>query len=303
MPFSICPNTNPPDRPPLIRSGLLRVSLCLIFYLILWQVFKGISVTSFSEYMDGALGLGRRPWFSISSVLLKVLFPMFIAVVVCRLVVDRRPVSTLGLCPSSIHKTLGLGMLVAGVSVCAVFFFFVFLDVVTMEPSRLHLGLSGFALLATYHLLVAFVEELLMRGYLLANLRTSTNRYFALFISGVVFAGAHSFNLHISLIGILNLFLMGMAFALYYMAKEDLWLPIGAHWIWNVAQGPLLGYNVSGREWPSIIAHSSEGNELITGGQFGFEGSLPATLVLSLGVAAAFVLFRRESTSTRIGGQ
>ncbi len=292
----LCCESGSPERVPLIGSGLLRALLCLIFYLMLWQVAQRISLAPLlSADLDGTMGLGMRQWFSIFSALFKIHIPIVIAVVVCRLVVDRRPVSTLGLCTDSITRTLCLGMFLAGGAVCAVFFVLLLLDMVALKQPRLHLGLSGFAVLAAFHFVVAFVEELLMRGYLVANLRASVNRYVAVLISGVVFAGAHCLNLHISFVGVLNLFLMGTSFALYYMVKENLWLPIGAHWIWNVIQGPVLGYNVSGKGWPSIIDHKSTGADLLTGGSFGFEGSLMATVVLSLGLAAAFLYGRRVS--------
>ncbi|MCP4674787.1 MAG: CPBP family intramembrane metalloprotease [Deltaproteobacteria bacterium] len=291
-----------PDRTPLIGSGLLRALLCLIFYLMLWQVVQRIflaSVASLSVDMDGVIGLGMQQWFSVLSAFFTIHIPIVITVVVCRLAVDRRPVSTLGLCVDSIPQTFILGILLAGGVVCAVFFVLLLLGVVALKPSGLYLGWSGFAVLTAYHFVIAFAEELLMRGYLVANLRASVNRYLAVFISGVVFAGAHCLNLHLSAVGAFNLFLMGAAFALYYMEKRNLWLPIGAHWSWNVIQGPVLGYSVSGKGCPSIIAHSSTGSDLLTGGSFGMEGSLLVTGVLTLGPAAAFLLSRRGKERER----
>ena len=43
-----------------------------------------------------------------------------------------------------------------------------------------------------------------------------------------------------------NLILAGVLLALAYERYERLWFPIGIHIAWNVASGPILGYDVSG---------------------------------------------------------
>ena len=43
---------------------------------------------------------------------------------------------------------------------------------------------------------------------------------------------------------------------------------------------PIFGFEVSGIETKSIIGKSIKGNEIITGGAFGFEGSIIATILI-----------------------
>ena len=50
------------------------------------------------------------------------------------------------------------------------------------------------------------------------------------------------------------------------------------HLTWNFFQGPIFGFEVSGIESESIIKQSVTGNEILTGGSFGFEGSILATV-------------------------
>ena len=51
------------------------------------------------------------------------------------------------------------------------------------------------------------------------------------------------------------------------------------HLTWNFFQGPVFGYEVSGFHTQSIITQEIKGNPIITGGEFGFEGSILATVI------------------------
>ncbi len=104
------------------------------------------------------------------------------------------------------------------------------------------------------------------------------NRYVALSISSVIFMSIHLLNPNISFLSVINLFLAGVVLGIYYIHKPNLWLPIGMHLTWNFFQGPIFGFEVSGIETKSIINQSIKGNEIITGGAFGYEGSILATI-------------------------
>ena len=54
------------------------------------------------------------------------------------------------------------------------------------------------------------------------------------------------------------------------------------HLTWNFFQGPVFGFEVSGIEAESIINQSVSGSDLLTGGAFGFEGSLLCTFAIVL---------------------
>ena len=127
---------------------------------------------------------------------------------------------------------------------------------------------------------VSFHEEIMMRGYVLNNLMQSMNRYAALSISSVIFMSIHLLNPNVNFLSVVNLFLAGIVLGIYYIHKPNLWLPIGMHLTWNFFQGPIFGFEVSGIETKSIINQSVRGNEIITGGAFGFEGSILATILI-----------------------
>ena len=108
----------------------------------------------------------------------------------------------------------------------------------------------------------------------------SMNRYVALSISSVIFMSIHLLNPNVNFLSVINLFLAGIVLGIYYIHKPNLWLPIGMHLTWNFFQGPIFGFEVSGIETKSIIGQSIKGNEIITGGAFGFEGSIIATILI-----------------------
>ena len=87
---------------------------------------------------------------------------------------------------------------------------------------------------------------------------------------------------NINFLATLNLFLAGIVLGIYYIHKSNLWLPIGMHLTWNFFQGPVFGFEVSGIEAESIINQSVSGSDLLTGGAFGFEGSLLCTFAIVL---------------------
>lgn len=94
------------------------------------------------------------------------------------------------------------------------------------EPGRLIQRLSGVPITA---FLVAFVEELLFRAVLLADLMESMNPYAAVGLGAAVFAGAHyvrSVKRYWTIGGHLGL---GLLLCIAFALTHGLWLPIGLH--------------------------------------------------------------------------
>lgn len=122
-------------------------------------------------------------------------------------------------------------------------------------------------------LIVAVVEEVLFRGYVLKNLMLSANKYVALIISSVLFSLMHGFNPNMSLFSFFDLFCAGMILGITYIYTKNLWYPIGLHFGWNLFQTH-LGFNVSGQDFYSLIEFNYTSPNLLNGGEFGFEGSI-----------------------------
>ena len=75
----------------------------------------------------------------------------------------------------------------------------------------------NFSVSTLFFILVAFVEEIIVRGYVLSNLMESMNRWLALFISAVFFSIMHSGNPDITLMALLNIFVAGVLLGLNYI--------------------------------------------------------------------------------------
>ncbi|MCK5906426.1 MAG: CPBP family intramembrane metalloprotease, partial [Flavobacteriales bacterium] len=129
-------------------------------------------------------------------------------------------------------------------------------------------------------ILVSLHEEVIVRGYLLNSLMSISNKYFALALSSILFGAMHLMNPNISTVSFINIVLAGFLLGISYLHSKNLWFPMGLHFSWNFFQGPVLGFEVSGQEMKSLISQNISGNELITGGEFGFEGSLIATVLM-----------------------
>jgi len=162
------------------------------------------------------------------------------------------------------------------------------IDLAILQFSDLrHVGGNGFPWRELWIVFVpaALQEEIVFRGYVFQRVR-AWNRVIAVVGSATVFALLHGGNAGISPVAVANLALAGIMLALAYERYERLWFPIGIHIAWNVASGPILGYDVSGYV-PSqtLLRTIGDGNPLLTGGTFGVEGS-----VITLGVEAVAVL-------------
>ncbi|MHB0970907.1 MAG: CPBP family intramembrane glutamic endopeptidase [Thermoanaerobaculia bacterium] len=159
---------------------------------------------------------------------------------------------------------------------------------------------SGFPLteVVLLHVPVVLHEELLFRGWPFQHL-LRWNRAAAVLISSAVFAALHLGNAAVSLFPLVNLFLGGVLLAYGYLFFERMWVPIGAHFAWNLLAGPLLGYEVSGHlPSESLALTIDRGTVLMTGGDFGIEGSVVITLLQIVALAALAAGVRRRDRNS-----
>lgn len=146
--------------------------------------------------------------------------------------------------------------------------------------------------------LVAFGEELLARGYVLRTLAEQWHWRWAAVASALIFALLHAGNPGSDIWAVLGVFFAGVMLAVGYVRTRRLWLPIGVHWTWNLFQGPVYGFPVSGTEAAGLLTLTPVGPELLTGGAFGPEASLVGVLAC---IAGAAVLVRWPSRAAEDG--
>lgn len=139
--------------------------------------------------------------------------------------------------------------------------------------------------------LPAAAEEVLFRGYLLQALVEAWGRTEALWATSLAFGVLHLSNPDTSLVGIGNIVVAGLFLGAVYLKTASLWWATGAHLGWNWALGFLADAPVSGLELVDTPLYEPivRGGSWISGGAFGPEGSLAATLVLG---GAAYAVWR-----------
>lgn len=149
-------------------------------------------------------------------------------------------------------------------------------------------------------ILVAFSEEILFRGYVQGLLRNHYGANVAIIHSSILFALLHMMNPGIlsTPFTLINIFLIGIFFAVTREMTGGIWLPIGFHLTWNFFQGNIFGFAVSGTDSKTIISITSQGNSFISGGEFGAEGSILATMIIL--IACIIVIRKRKSKSASV---
>ena len=273
---------------PRIKYGWLRAVLFFISFFIFIVVFdligiaivSSISEYSFEEYISDTDLLMENKMMLLMMV--SQLFGTLFTVWLFQKFVNRESFTSIGLEFSGYKDDfvsgllLGVGSIVLGFGTL---YIFNFLSVASIQFSLIDqlFYLSLFAV-------VSLNEEIAIRGYILQNLSSSFNKYIALVLSSLVFMIMHIGNPNMSAVPLFNLFLAGLLLGVYCIHKNNLWFPIGAHITWNYFQGPVLGFEVSGNDVDSIFIQSLNGSELITGGEFGFEGSIILTVLMIIGI-------------------
>jgi membrane protease YdiL (CAAX protease family) len=160
-------------------------------------------------------------------------------------------------------------------------------------------GLQPFSLIRSgmhYTLLFALgaaFEEALMRGYAFQMLVQGTGKVSAVVLSSLAFGAAHLSNPNVSFLSQANTVLAGVWLSTAYLKTRSLWLPTTLHMAWNLSEGFIYGFPVSGIEFPhSLLQIASDGRSWITGGSYGPEGG--ALTICVLIPATIYVVYSRR---------
>jgi membrane protease YdiL (CAAX protease family) len=143
---------------------------------------------------------------------------------------------------------------------------------------------------------LAFLEEFISRSLLLSGLLIFLRgrKVLAVLISAIVFGFAHAANPNASILSIIGNSLGGLIYGLAFVWTRRIWLPLGLHFAWNVVQGPILGFPVSGHSMGGMQQIIDVGPHWITGGAYGPEAGLVGILS-RLVILAALPFWMRVS--------
>ena len=160
------------------------------------------------------------------------------------------------------------------------------------EPATAAHAVGAFIELSAFMAVVAFAEELLLRGYPLQVIAEALGGPAAVLLTAVVFAGLHALNPHVSPLALVNIALAGILLGAALWRTMSLWFVTGIHFGWNWAMGVAADLPVSGvddavpgfsLDTPGIEAVLS-GSSSLTGGSFGPEASWVVTGVTLAGI-------------------
>ena len=147
-------------------------------------------------------------------------------------------------------------------------------------------------------LIPGFTEELFFRGILFRYIEKAAGSWIALALSSAAFGAAHLLNPGATWFSSFAIAVeAGILLGAVYMLTRRLWAAMGLHAAWNFTQGWIFGLPVSGGHGGTGLMNGQlTGPELLTGGAFGLEASLPAVAVATTaGLAMLVVAVRRGS--------
>ena len=208
------------------------------------------------------------------------------SVIYCRCI-EGRKLRTMGFRRGHIIREYLVGLLIGAVM------FSVTVAIAVVTGSLTYGGLAGASILILLLFFFGFLvqgmsEEVLCRGYFLVSLARRQHMAVAVIVSSCFFGALHLMNDNIGVLPMVNLILFGCFEGVYLLKRGNIWGAAAIHSSWNFTQGNVFGISVSGMSLqPSVfIFEPTVDGTLISGGAFGIEGGLAASIVL----AAALII-------------
>ncbi|MDE5605122.1 MAG: CPBP family intramembrane metalloprotease [Eubacterium sp.] len=141
-------------------------------------------------------------------------------------------------------------------------------------------------------------EELLCRGFLYQRLMRSYKKpVVAMIGNALLFALMHLLNEGVTVLSVLNIFVVGILFSFIVYYMDSLWCAMAVHTAWNFTQNIIFGLPNSGMLTPySVFRLDTEtaNNSFAYDVGFGIEGTLLACVVLILACICIYLWGRKH---------
>lgn len=125
----------------------------------------------------------------------------------------------------------------------------------------------------------AIIEELIFRGLMLQAISKLAGNGVALAVTSLFFGVAHLGNTGATLWSAFAITIeAGILLGAAFLWRRNLWFAMGLHFAWNALEA-LLGIPVSGHSSAGLFTVKVNGAALLTGGDFGLEGSIVPVMV------------------------
>ncbi len=206
------------------------------------------------------------------------------------------------------YENNGFGTLALGLVIGLVMNGICVLIAVMHGDIQLSFGLTASQILVLIFALVCvFIqsasEEMWYRGFLYERVHANYPLWLAIFLSSAIFGFGHLFNKGVSFLAIMNIVVIGLAFALAKWFSKSIWLLFGIHTGWNFTQNFIFGLPNSGRASQVSVFTLDEANAsggLIYDPVFGVEGAITQLIVAVLLAVICFVLIKRAGRTAEL---
>ncbi len=267
----------------ILSHWLVRLFLTFIIYTFLIAIVDGL--------LFELLGLPDTLFLDTLTGAIEVLG----AIAIVTLLVERRPLRTIGLGLEGLLPQWGRGFAVGAAYLTFCVVVVIVAGAYRIEAVNFAVGslLSGLAL----QIVIGLFEEGLFRGILFRLLEEGVGSWAALLLSAALFGAMHLGNPEATLWGAAAIAIeAGLLLGAAYMVTRNFWFIAGLHTAWNFMQGPIFGFTISGSDLvkESLFEPLIEGPMWLTGGAFGLEASASAVLGgLVLAIVFAALAVRR----------
>ena len=258
--------------------------------------YSGTKKLNIGEVRDLSMEVSMQPKIFIPT-LLCTGFGTLISIIYCRFF-EARPMRSMGFTKEKVLTHYLRGLLTGAVLMSAI----TLLSVICRGNnialcSNINFGLIGLYFLG--FLVQGMSEEVIFRGFLMNTIAGRFHAFIAIGISAVAFSLAHVMNPGFGVLVFINLAMFGVFASLYMIAFDDIWGACAIHSVWNFTQGSFYGISVSGSGNQESVFRTTaaSSSKLLTGGDFGIEGSIFTTVVLAAGIAA--VIFKLKKAENK----
>lgn len=276
---------------------IIRVLLFLVVVILAVVAIVGIEGALHMLPPRGAAAMRAAPYLLVDNAL-----PAAAVVgiaLLMRAYIDRRSLASLGFAfQRGWLRLLCIGVLFGAGMQCIVFGIdqaLGYSHIIARESAMLIARELPFLLL--FLMIAALFEEMAIRGYILQNVWEEWEFVPALIVSSMLFALAHLGNPHSReqlALTVAGLLAYGAWACLSVLWTKSVWLAYGSHFAWNLFEGPVFGFPVSGAgaNPHTAIVQAVSGPDWFTGGQYGPEAGVSALVALAVGLAILYVLVR-----------
>lgn len=287
----------------LARSGKRNshVVWVILFPFLLMFVVQIILGITLGIYLVLTGNLSQDRILSFSSSPFSLLIVTLLNMIICFLWVrffEGRKISTMGFQRNNSLSQYLLGFILGCILISIISVLILLLSKVNISYGNL----SATTILQFIFVFIAWLvqgasEEVIIRGFALQAISKRYNVITGVIISSILFSSLHIFNSGINLLSIINLFLFGIFAAIFTLYFESLWGICALHSAWNFAQGNIFGYLVSGNNapGPKFLEISYSVHDIINGGNFGPEGGIITSIILTISIITFIKLLNIKS--------